>query len=107
MPTKAYLVEAETIDEQLKAIRSDIQTIASVMKIDRRTATAHIADPVEHISNQQAAGLLGVSKSTLQRWRQQGLPFSQVGQIIFYRRSALDAFIEQHKPDRTGDLLLP
>lgn len=47
------------------------------------------------ISNKAARRSLGVGSTTLQRWRQSGkLPYVKVGQIIFYRTSEINAFIE-------------
>jgi excisionase family DNA binding protein len=54
------------------------------------------ADPL--LTDQQAAKLLGIKPSTLQIWRTQrrySLPYVKVGRCVRYRRSAVEAFIEQ------------
>jgi len=49
------------------------------------------------LSNEDVCKLLGVSKRTLQNYRDQRLiSFSQVGRKIFYRSSSVDTLLEQH-----------
>ena len=53
------------------------------------------------ISNTRARKLLGVGKTTLQRWRESGkLPPYKVGQIVFYRVDDVNALIESGKVRR-------
>lgn len=60
----------------------------------------------DRLSRKEAAAYLGVSAITLEIWASTGrydLPYVKVGRRVFYRRSALDAFIEQRTVTQTGD----
>lgn len=49
------------------------------------------------LSNKEAQEYLGLSRPTLQRYRSSGkLPFSKVGNKIYYRRSDIEALLETH-----------
>ena len=51
----------------------------------------------DRLTRKEAAKYLGVAPGTLDVWASTGrynLPFVKVGRIAFYRRSALDTFIE-------------
>jgi excisionase family DNA binding protein len=58
------------------------------------------ADP--HYTPRQAAEYLGVSISTLNRWEARGIGPErfQLGSIVRYRKSRLDAFIAGHSGPR-------
>lgn len=58
------------------------------------------ADP--HFTPRQAAAYLGVSISTLNRWEARGIAPErfQLGSIVRYRKSRLDAFIASHSGPR-------
>jgi excisionase family DNA binding protein len=45
----------------------------------------------------EACHLLNISPSTLARWRQDGLPHSLVGGILFFDRDDLDRWVRQHR----------
>ncbi len=54
----------------------------------------------DRLTRKEAANYLGVAPGTLDVWASTGrydLPFVKIGRFAFYRRSSLDAFIE----DRT------
>ena len=54
--------------------------------------------PKEWLTNREAMDFLDLSKSTLQRYRDEGiLPFSKIGGNIFYRREDILAVLEQHR----------
>ena len=56
------------------------------------------------VSNQQALEILGLSKPTLQRYRASGLlPFSKLGGNVYYRRSDIDAVLEENLRVGTSD----
>lgn len=51
----------------------------------------------ELLSRAEAAEYLGVTKSTLAVWasvKRYGLPYVKMGRLVKYRKTALDAFIE-------------
>jgi excisionase family DNA binding protein len=57
-------------------------------------------DPI--FTNNQAAEHIGVSPRTLEIWRctkRNKIPFIKVGRLVKYRKSALDAFLDQHTVD--------
>ncbi|GIV60281.1 MAG: hypothetical protein KatS3mg043_1370 [Rhodothermaceae bacterium] len=87
-------LDPAVLDDLRAAIRQDLE---EVLRPDARTAEARNPDPLAYISNAEAMRLLGVSRATLQRWRDSGeLPYARVGSMIFYRREDLEAFIGRH-----------
>lgn len=55
-------------------------------------------EPKEVLTNREAMNFLGVSRSTLQRWRNDGkLPYSKVEGKIFYKREDLIGLLEVHR----------
>lgn len=55
---------------------------------------------VDWLSNKEARATLGVSKTTLARWRESGrLRFSKVGRLVFYHSDDLEALLNEA---RTG-----
>ncbi len=51
--------------------------------------------PKEWLTNREAMGFLGLSKTSLQRYRSSGrLPFSKIGGNIYYKYSDLVAVLE-------------
>ena len=53
--------------------------------------------PKEWLTNREAMDFLGLSKTTLQRYRASGrLPFSKIGGSIYYRYVDLVAVLEAH-----------
>ena len=56
------------------------------------------------VTNKDAKELLGLSKPTLQRYRNAGLlPFSRLGGNVYYRRSDINAVLEQNLRVGTSD----
>ena len=52
------------------------------------------------IDNQTVCQTLGVSKRTLQNFRDKGLiPYSQIGHKCFYKPEDIKEFIEKHRVD--------
>jgi len=52
------------------------------------------------IDNQTVCQALGVSKRTLQSFRDKGLiPYSQIGHKCFYKQEDMREFIEKHRVD--------
>lgn len=50
----------------------------------------------DRLTNKQAADYIGVGEHTLEVWRctkRYVIPFTKIGNKIFYRRSDLDAFL--------------
>jgi predicted DNA-binding transcriptional regulator AlpA len=53
--------------------------------------------PKEWLSNREAMEFLDLSKSTLQRYRDDGtLPYSKIGGNVFYKRADLIRVLEEH-----------
>lgn len=53
-------------------------------------------DPL--LDNQEFCQLLKISKRTAQNYRDSGkVEFSQIGSKVYYRKSAIDRMIEEHK----------
>ena len=49
-----------------------------------------------YLDNNELLQLLGISKSTSYRWRQKGqLPYTQIGQKIYYRKSDIFTLLEK------------
>lgn len=93
---------ALVIDERAfrRAIREEIESLPSP-RTDRRTADAHRDDlpgePKEWLTNAEAQAYLGLSRMTLQRYRDNGLlEYSKVGSNIFYRRSDIIGLLEKN-----------
>ena len=56
------------------------------------------ATPKEWLTNREAMDFLGLSKTTLQRYRVSGrLPFSKIGGNIYYRYADLVSVLEQNR----------
>ncbi len=52
----------------------------------------------EWVNTRRLATELGVSKSTVARWRANGLPYARaVGGVVLYKRSDVDQFLESGK----------
>jgi excisionase family DNA binding protein len=59
----------------------------------------------EMLTTAAAAGLLGVSPTTLAIWRSVGrhdLPYCKVGRLVRYRRSDLDAWVARRTRTRSA-----
>ncbi|MGB3542591.1 helix-turn-helix domain-containing protein [Rubrivirga sp.] len=53
--------------------------------------------PKAFLTNREAQEYLGLSKATLARYRADGtLPYSKVGQSVFYRLADIEAVLERH-----------
>lgn len=51
----------------------------------------------EWLTNEEAIDYLGLSRPTLQRYRNDGkLPYSRVGSRVYYRRGDIEALLEGH-----------
>jgi len=53
-------------------------------------------------SNDQSAAYLGITPRTLEVWRctkRHIIPYIKVGRLVKYRKSALDAFLDQQTVD--------
>jgi MerR family transcriptional regulator, repressor of the yfmOP operon len=49
------------------------------------------------LTSDEVCHLLGISKRTLQNYRNNGiLPFSQIGRKIYYKASDIDDYLERH-----------
>lgn len=65
-------------------------------RIERLAGSEGEQDPL--LDNQEFCQLLKISKRTSQSYRDSGkVEFSQIGSKVYYRKSAIDRMIEQHK----------
>jgi excisionase family DNA binding protein len=90
------------IDEQSlrKMLREELMAHRSA-SLDRRAATAHINElpdgAKEFLTNREAQQYLGLSRMTLQRYRDDGtLPYSRVGNNVYYKRADVIALLENN-----------
>ncbi len=68
-----------------------------------RRVKSKMADPL--ITTEQAAAYMGISPLTLHAWRRQGIksiPYYMVGDLIRYRRSDIDNYLERCKIEPGG-----
>ncbi len=82
--------------------KSDLQRIvdasveAATTKLLSRITPA-TSGPKEWLTNPEGMFFLGLSKATLQRYRDSGvLPYSKIGGNIYYRYADLVAVLEKH-----------
>ena len=55
------------------------------------------------LTNAEAQDYLGLSKATLARYRAAGtLPFSKVGQSVYYRLDAIESLLDRHAVPSSG-----
>ena len=81
-------------DNLQRLIDSSVESVASrlLTKLPKSEA-----GPKEWMTNKEVMAFLGLSKTTLQRYRNDGLlPYSKVGANIFYRYQDVIAFLEEH-----------
>ena len=91
--------------ELIVTSKSDLQRIvyasveAATVKLLSRIQPA-ASGPKEWLTNKEAMDFLGLSKTTLQRYRTSGkLPYSKIGGNIYYRYEDLVAILEEHIVD--------
>ncbi len=76
----------------LNKLNSTLETLSDLI--------ADIAAPKpEHVvlSNKQIQQIMGVSRKTAQKWRDQGLiNYSKIGREIFYRKSDILDMLDKH-----------
>lgn len=92
MPAKVYVASRRDLDEAvLDAVKEVLPFVAKDLEPPERP-------PKEVLSNREAREFLDVSKSTLQRWRDDGtLPYSKVGSSVYYERSDLLRVVREHR----------
>jgi len=84
------VIEEKTFD-RLKMSIKDL-----LVQID----TLSVEPTNDWIDNQTVCQALGVSKRTLQSFRDKGLiPYSQIGHKCFYKQEDMREFIEKHRVD--------
>ena len=85
-PTQVKALINEAVE---RAFREAVQVVI---------AELHRHGPKEWLTNAEASAYLGLSKTTMQRYRSAGtLPFSKIGGTIYYRRSDLIHMLEHHR----------
>lgn len=83
-----------TTNDELRAL---IELSVSTA-LEKKNATANVVSPPpEWVSNRDALELTRMSRSSLARYRKNGqLPYSKVGNNVFYRRADLLALFEDN-----------
>jgi predicted DNA-binding transcriptional regulator AlpA len=73
------------------------------MNYSKPRPVAATPDPV--LGENDAAGFIGVSTRTLQKWRQVGggPTYSKIGRLVRYRQSALEAFLARGERANTSE----
>jgi excisionase family DNA binding protein len=86
---EAFLISKEEFNallQQLEEIKKQLRSM------DRQAPLSE-----KWLDNDELAGVLKVSKRTLQSYRDEGrISFSQVGSKIYYRASDVEAFLAKH-----------
>lgn len=87
-------------EEFRRTLREEFQAMTASQP-DNRTADAHRnklpGSEKEWLTNKEACKYLGLSRMTLQRYRDNGvLEFSKVGSNIYYRRADILALLEKN-----------
>ena len=92
MPAKVYVASRRDLDEAvLDAVKEVLPFVAKDLPEPERP-------PKEVLGNREAQEFFDVSKSTLQRWRDDGtLPYSKVGSSVYYEREALLHVVREHR----------
>ncbi|MEM8598467.1 MAG: helix-turn-helix domain-containing protein [Bacteroidota bacterium] len=98
MPPLSLADDRRLIDATLGDLRPLIRDeLAARDAPDLRTSEAHNPDPTALLSQRQFLDAFDVSSATAQRWRDAGMPHLKVGKLLFYRRDAVIAWLEdQH-----------
>lgn len=86
----------------MKTIVADEQDLRQLIREEAANALTlaeqrrpEAAGVKEYLTNSEAARYLDVSKSTLQRWRDNGtLPCTRIGRNVYYRREDLLEVLE-------------
>ncbi|MGZ8174926.1 MULTISPECIES: helix-turn-helix domain-containing protein [Methylobacter] len=66
------------------------------------TPTLNHTHNADLLNNDQSAAYIGVTPRTLEVWRctkRHQIPYIKVGRLVKYRKSALDAFLDQQTVD--------
>ena len=75
-------------------VESAVETV--VLRAEERVEEARRDGRLGWISNSEAMTLLGKSKATLARWREDGLPYSKIGTSVYYSLDDLNDWLRQH-----------
>src|SRR5690625_7869503 len=95
-----------TSSKDLRAIvREELERI-HLKRPDRRTSGARAAEAkldIGWLSNEEAQKAMGLSRATLARYRADGtLPYSKLGQNIFYKTDDIKAALQGGENGRTS-----
>ena len=86
-----------TDEEEIQCL-FDKAVEATLPQLFEKLSSAGREPPKEWLSNREAMEYLDLSKSTLQRYRDDGtLPYSKLGGNIFYRRDDLLHVLQQNR----------
>lgn len=80
-------------EDQYKVLVTKLENLTkAVENLELRKCTDQLLD------SQSFERLLGISKSTAQSWRDQGMiAFSQIGTKIYYKMEDVEMFLKAHK----------
>ncbi len=78
------------------------ESVRGAVKFDRPDPGNALAPPKEWLTNREAQVFFGLSKSTLQRYRNSGkLPYSKTGGCVYYRRIDVRQLLEANLRGRS------
>ncbi len=86
----------ELVVVDLDAVRKVLREELSLFD-GRLDSSPQAAGHFEWISNRDARSLLGLSKTTLQRYRQDGtLPYTLLGANVYYKKTDVNKILERN-----------
>lgn len=80
---------ADMVAEKVCQRQSERQPVVS--------KSALISESDEFLNTEEVCKILDISRSTLQRYVQEGLPSSKIRRRCIYRRSDIDSWVESKK----------
>lgn len=101
-PRHVYVASKDDLyDAVLEAVQEVLPHVAENLEAP---GSSEEPQPDPWLSNREASKYLDLSKSTLQRHREQEvLPYSKLEGKIYYRRSDLDAVLEANRVSASDD----
>lgn len=99
MSAKVYVASRRDLDEAiLDGLREILPFVAEDLELPERP-------PKEVLSNREAMAFLDLSKSTLQRYRDDGtLAYSKLGGNVYYEREDLLRVVREHRVGSAASL---
>ena len=86
-----------TEEKELRQLLLQLLHSVVVPEVEEHLSELDCNRDKEWVSNAEAQELLGKSKATLQRWRDDGiLPYSKIENSIYYRYDDIVSLLEKH-----------